>query len=83
MKKKRILIALCIAVGIATGLAFKFQQTQGQKKRGQQPAQSIPDYEVYHQLFRHHVAMKKRRLILRSLVTTENFCAGIINEKQS
>ncbi len=76
MKKKRLLIALCIAAGIATGLAFKFQQTQGQKKRGQQPVQSIPDYEVYHQLFHHHVSMKKKATDLEKLGNDGKFLRG-------
>ena len=76
MKKKRALIGLLAAVAVTTGLAFKFQSSQGQKLNRQQPAQSIPNYEVYHQLFHHHVAMKKKAIELEKLGNDGKFLRG-------
>jgi hypothetical protein len=59
MKKSRALIGICIAVGITTGLGFKFRQSQAQLQPGQQ-SQAIPEFEIYRQLFHHHVTMKKK-----------------------
>ena len=60
MKRNRALIGICIAVGITTGLGFKFRQSQGQGQTGQQQSQAIPEYEIYRQLFHHHVTMKRK-----------------------
>jgi hypothetical protein len=60
MKKNRALIGICIAVGITTGLGFKFRQSQAQLQPGQQQSQAIPEFEIYRQLFHHHVTMKKK-----------------------
>lgn len=83
MKKKRALIGLLAVVAITTGLAFRFQPPQGQNQNRPQPAQSIPDYEVYHQLFHHHVAMKKKADDLEKLGQDGKFLRGFYNEKQS
>lgn len=76
MKKKRALIGLLSAIAITSGLAFKFQPSQGQNQHRQQPAQSIPDYEVYHQLFHSHVAMKKKAEELEKLGRDGKFLRG-------
>jgi hypothetical protein len=76
MKKKRALIGLLAVVAITTGLAFRFQPPQGQNQNRRQPAQSIPDYEVYHQLFHHHVAMKKKAEDLEKLGQDGKFLRG-------
>ena len=60
MKRNRIFIGICIAVGITTGLGFTFRQSQGQGQPGQQQSQAIPEFEIYRQLFHHHVTMKKK-----------------------
>jgi len=89
MKKKRALIGLLSAIAITSGLAFKFQPSQGQYQHRQQPAQSIPDYEVYHQLFHHHVAMKKKAEELEKLGQDGKFLRGFykreakLNEEQA
>ena len=75
MKKQRALVCLLAAVALTTGLAFKFQSSEAQKQNGQ-TAQSIPDYEVYHQLFHHHVAMKKKAGELEKLGNDGKFLRG-------
>lgn len=75
MKKKQALIGLLVAIAVTTGLAFTFQPSQGQGQP-QQPAQSIPDYEVYHQLFHNHVAMKKKAHDLEKLGKDGKFLRG-------
>ena len=75
MKKKQALVCLLAAAALTTGLAFKFQSSEGQKQH-RQPAQSIPDYEVYHQVFHHHVAMKKKAGELEKLGNDGKFLRG-------
>ena len=75
MKKKHALIGLLVVAAITTGLAFTFQPSQGQRQQ-QPPVQSIPDYEVYYQLFHNHVAMKKKALELEKLGNDGKFLRG-------
>lgn len=60
MKNKRILIGLSVAALITFGLAFKFPRSQGQVKPTPPQAQEIPEFEVYRQMFHHHVSLKKK-----------------------
>jgi hypothetical protein len=59
---KRTLIGLGVVAAIVVGLAFKFQESQGQQKQTalQSPSLAIPEFEVYRQLFHHHVTMKQK-----------------------
>ncbi len=75
MKKKHALIGLLVIAAITTGLAFTFQPSQGQRQQPHQ-GQSIPDYEVYHQLFHNHVAMKKEAHDLEKLGKDGKFLSG-------
>src|SRR5205807_6133751 len=47
-------------MAIAAGVAFKYQKSQGRAKEAPQQQQAIPEFEVYRQLFHHHVSMKKK-----------------------
>ncbi|HYV11152.1 MAG TPA: hypothetical protein VE980_09670 [Pyrinomonadaceae bacterium] len=75
MKKKQALIGLLVAIAITAGLAFTFQSSQGQQQQ-KPPMKSIPDYEVYHQLFHHHVALKKKANDLEKLGKDGKFLHG-------
>ena len=60
MKKKRTIIGLCIIAVIAAAVAFKFQKSQGREKPTPPQPQAIPEFEIYRQLFHHHVTMKQK-----------------------
>jgi len=60
VKNKRIIICLSVVVAIAAGVTFKFQRSQGRVKETPQQRQAIPEFEVYRQLFHHHVTMKQK-----------------------
>jgi hypothetical protein len=60
LKNKRIIIGLCFVAAVIAGLAFRSQNPQGQRRQTPSQAQAIPDYEVYRQLFHHHVTMKRK-----------------------
>lgn len=60
MKNKRIIICLSVVVAIAVGVTFKFQKSQGRAKQTPPQPQAIPEFEVYRQMFHHHVSMKKK-----------------------
>lgn len=62
MKHKRIIIFLSVVVAIAAGVTFKSQKSQVRAKESptQAQPQAIPEFEVYRQLFHHHVTMKQK-----------------------
>jgi len=60
VKHKRIITCLSVVVAIAAGVTFKYQKSQGRAKETPQQQQAIPEFEVYRQLFHHHVSMKKK-----------------------
>ncbi|HEX3143574.1 MAG TPA: hypothetical protein VHQ64_06350 [Pyrinomonadaceae bacterium] len=60
MKKKRIVIVLAVVTLLLAGAAFKFRESSAQPKQTDQRAPAIPDFEVYRQMFHHHVTMKQK-----------------------
>ena len=60
MKNKRIIICVSVVVALAVAVTFKYQKSQGRAKEAPQQPQAIPEFEVYRQLFHHHVTMKKK-----------------------
>ena len=60
MKHKRILIVIALVTLLLAGLAFRFRKTEAQPTLCAYPSQAIPEFEVYRQLFHHHVTMKKK-----------------------
>ena len=60
MKNKRIIICLSAVLAIAVGVTFKYQKSQGRVKQIAQQPEAIPEFEVYRQLFHHHVTMKQK-----------------------
>jgi len=74
MSRKRLVLALLVIAGVATGLAFKFNSSQGRKQKGR--PQQVADEDVYYQLFRHQVAMKKKAGELEKLGNDGKFLRG-------
>jgi hypothetical protein len=60
MKNKRMVVGFCMIAAITAGLAFKFQKSQGQGKPTLPQAQAIPEFEIYRQMFHHHVTLKQK-----------------------
>ena len=60
MKHKRIVILVAVVMLLLGGTAFRFRKSAAQHKQSNQQAQGIPDFEVYRQLFHHHVTMKQK-----------------------
>jgi hypothetical protein len=66
VKNKRPFIVVALLVLFACGAAFKYRQSAAQPKHNaqsepaSQPGQAIPDFEVYRQMFHHHVKLKQK-----------------------
>jgi len=60
VKLQRILIVVAVIVLLLVGAAFRFRKSAAQPKSPSQSVQAIPDFEVYRQLFHHHVIMKQK-----------------------
>jgi len=59
MKHIRIFIVVAVVILLVCGVNFIFRKSAAQPKRSNQQAQAaIPDFEVYRQIFHHHVTMK-------------------------
>jgi hypothetical protein len=59
VKRKRIIVVAVIVLLLA-GTALKFRKSAAQPKQPIQQAQAIPDFEIYRQMFHHHVTMKQK-----------------------
>jgi len=61
LKNNRILLlGFSIAGLVIAGLGFNFQGQKKQLKEAAPQAQAIPEFEIYRQLFHHHMAMRKK-----------------------
>lgn len=60
MKHKRIFIVVAVVILLVCGVNFIFRKSAAQPKRSNQQAQAIPDFEVYRQMFHHHISMKQK-----------------------
>jgi len=58
VEHKRIIIVVAAVALLVTGATFKFRKSAAQPKQVAQ--QAIPDFEVYRQMFHHHVTMKQK-----------------------
>jgi hypothetical protein len=60
VKDIRIFIVVAVVILLVCGVNFIFRKSAAQPKRSNQQAQSIPDFEVYRQMFHHHITMKQK-----------------------